>query len=332
MSGGGGASGETRYNWNDDMAPRWNNLLNYGMNQAFEVRADGSIHAKPRQSYTGERFTPLQYDQLAAGTNIRALNDYSSDPTRAMNAARYGIEDTLRGDYLSGAKSNPSANLDAANLNSYISGNEYMGESPAFNSMLQDTMGNMAEGYEQGTSAELTRLMNMSGAFGGSAHQRALANNQSALAKAMGQTANQMRSAQFDKSAGLRENELNRGFQNFNMGLDRGAQAYEGERNRMMGAIGAGQNEQGLALGRAGAQMGVGEMFQNQGQKQNDFLFDQWTQAQNHPFTVMNLLSGLYGQAMGGGAGMTQQIYGPSNTGGQIGGGLLGLAALLGGR
>lgn len=326
-SGGGGAQGETRYNWNPIMEQFWGgNAQNPG---GLLGRATDAA-SQPRQSYTGERFAPLTYDQMAAGSNIRSLNDLSTNTINASNAGRSSIINTLGGQYLNGPNSNPFAQLSTAGMNPYIGGNEYMGESPAFNSMLADTMGDMAQGYQQGTSAELTRLMNMSGALGGSAHLNALQNNQAALAKAMGQQANQMRSAQFDKSAQLREAELGRGFQNYTGALDRGSQAWEGERGRQMQGIGYGQNEQGLALDRANAQLGVGQMFQGQDQKNRDFQYDQWLQQQNYPFTTMNWLANLYGQAMGGG-GMNQSVYGGGGANPWLGAGLA-AASIFGGK
>lgn len=110
MGGSSAPSGETRYNWNEDMAPRWNSLLNTApwASGAFTF-TDGNVTGlKPREQYTGERFAPVAYDQRAAGTNIRALNDYSSNPVTSMNAARSQIEGTLGGQYLGeGPKGNP---------------------------------------------------------------------------------------------------------------------------------------------------------------------------------------------------------------------------------
>jgi hypothetical protein len=330
MSGSSSPSGETKYNWNEDMGPRWNNLLNTAPWALGMVGSNGQLQIPERAQYTGERHAPIAYDQYAAGSNIRSLNERSTGTIEAGNAARGQITNTLGGGYLGENGGNPYMGLNPAAGNPYVGGNQYMGESPAFNSMMGDVMGDMASGYQQGTSAETTRLFNHAGAFGGSAHQNAVMNNQAALAKGMGQTANQMRSQQFDRSAGLKEAELGRGFQNYNAGLDRGMQGWEGERGRMMQASGLGQNEQGLALNRAGAQMGVGEMYQQQGQKERDFLFDQWNQNQQHPFQLMDWLSGLYGRAQGGMAPNSQVYSSGASSAAPYAGAALGLASLFG--
>jgi hypothetical protein len=376
MSGGGGAQGETRYNWNSDMQPRWNNLLELGMNTGF--RPDGRFDAdgnqgwevRPREVYGGERYAPLAYDQTAAGSNIRSLNDMSLGTVSVGNNARREIDRTLTGGYLGepsqGGSGNPYMGLATAGTNPWITGNQFMdqntttdrnafaGDNPYFRDVMNQGMEDITSAYQRGTGQDLKRAAGMANAFGGSGYQQQLAQNEAGLGKNLGQFANTMLNQQYDRSAGLedsflnrdvqnqqfnrntsaglRENEMNRGFQNFNMGLDRGMQGYEGERNRQMQAIGQGQAEQGMALQRAGAQLDVGNMFQNQEQKSRDFNFDQWTQTMNHPYSVINQLAGLYGQAMGGG-GMNQSVYGggPSNAQLGIGAGL-GLMSLFGGR
>lgn len=351
MGTSSGPSGETRVTWNDDMAPRWNNLLNFGLNQGFDIHEDGSVHAKPRAQYgvttggagtydrmndaqlqqygfsnpngTGNladptgRIAPLSGLQNEAIGYITEMNRQSTSPTDAMNAARSQIEGTLGGKYLGDYGSNPNANmfagLNVPAMNPYIGGNQYKGEGPAFNAMLQDTLGDITNAYKQGTSADTTRLFNLSGAFGGSAHQNAVANNEAALGKTLSQTANQMRSDQFNRSAGLQENEINRGFQNFTGGIDRGFNAYENERGRQMQGIGYGQNEQGLAFER-------GNQLMNAGTMQRDYLqslfgqdYSDWADNQNTPWQAINQLAGLYSQSLGGG-GMNQLTYGDSSS------------------
>lgn len=338
-------SGETRYNWNEDMAPRWNSLLNTApWETGFQFNSQGNIVGiGDRAQFTGQRFAPTVYDQQAAGTNIRALNDHSSNPVTSMNAARGQIENTLGGNYLG---SNPFARVNADNP--YIGGNQYQdlntstdrnvfaGDNPYARDLLNQSLEDTTNAYQRGTAADTTRMFNMAGAFGGSAHQNAVANNEANLGKTLSNQVNQFANTQFDRSAGLEdsflgrdiqnqqfnrstssglaENAINRGFQNYQQGSDRGFQGYENERNRMMGAVGAGQAEQGLALGRAGAQMDFGNFMQGQDQRNRDFGFDQWNQNQQHPFQMMDWLSGLYGRAQGGMA-PNSQVYQSGSSG-----------------
>lgn len=327
MSSGSSASGTTQYNWNEDMAPRWNSLLNTAPWAAgFQFNSDGNVVGiNDRERYRGQRVANLSPDQVQAGDYFRGMNAQSSNPVGAMNAARSQIESTLAGNYL-GPNSNPWAGTTGANP--YLGGNQYMGESPAFNAMLGQTLDDITGAYQRGTAADTTRMFNMSGAFGGSAHQNAVSNNEANLGRTLSQTANQMRSDQFNRSAGMRENEINRGFQNYTNMANQGFNAFENERGRMMGAIGAGQAENGLAIDRGNAMLNYGGLAQQNTQQGLDFLYDQWSQEQNHPFQMMQFLSDLYGRAMGGG-GMNQTVYGGGNSDlGQIAGGLLGAYAL----
>ncbi len=364
MSGSSAPSGETKYNWNEDMAPRWNNLLNTGFWQAFQPDGQGGYSVRPRETYTGERYAPLSYDQTAAGANIRSLNDLSTGTIQAGNAARGEISKTLGGNYLGGPNSNPYAGLAPAGMNPYIGGNPNMtqntqtdrnlfaGDNPYFRNTVQSGMEDITNAYQQGTAADTTRKFALAGTFGGKAHEDIIARNEAGLGRSLNQYADSMMNQQFNRSAGLEdsflsrdiqnqqfnkgqnaglyENYLNRGSQNFNQGLDRGMSGWEGERGRMMGAVGAGQNEQGMALQRAQAQLGVGEMFQGQDQKNRDFSYDQWTQAQNHPFTTMDWLSGLFGRAQGG-MGANSSIYQNSGSSPYLGAGLA-LASMFGGK
>jgi hypothetical protein len=339
MSGGGGAQGETRYNWNDDMAPRWNNLLNTAMWQGFTQNPDGSMAVRDRETYTGERFAPLQYDQTAAGSNIRSLNDQSLGTISVGNNARKEIDKTLSGGYLQG---NPYIGGNQhANQNTVTDRNMFAGNNPYFRDTMLSGMEDITNAYQRGTAADTKSAFTRAGVFGGSAHENAVANNEAGLGKNLSQFADSMLNQQYNRSAGLEDSYLGRDVQNqqYNRStssglaenqLNRGFQGYEGERGRMGNAVGQGQNEQAMALQRAQAQMDVGSMFQNQGQKQNDYLFDQWNQTMNHPYSVLGNLSSLYGQAMGGG-GMTQSVYGggPSNAQLGIGAGL-GLMSMFG--
>jgi hypothetical protein len=366
MGGSSAPSGETRYNWNEDMGPRWNSLLNTAPWAAnFDMNEAGNVTGiKPRAQFTGERFAPMDYNQFAAGENIRSLNERSTGTIEAGNAARGQISNTLGGGYLEGPGSNPYAGLDVPAMNPYIGGNQHMnqntttdrnafaGNNPYFRDTMNTGLEDIANAYQRGTAADTKSAFTRAGVFGGSAHRDTQANNEAALGKSLSGFADSMLNQQYNRSAGLEdsflgrdvqnqqfnkgqnaslmENQLNRGFQNFNSGIDRGMQGWEGERNRMMGAVGAGQNEQGMALQRAGAQMGVGDMYQNQGQKQRDFNFDQWNQNQQHPFTMMDWLSGLYGRAQGGMAPNSQVYQSGASNAAPYAGAALGLASLFG--
>jgi hypothetical protein len=361
--GGSSPSGETKYNWSEPMAPRWTGILDSALRGAFDVDSAGGWTPKPRAQYTGERYAPMDYNQFAAGENIRSLNERSTGTIEAGNAARGEVSKTLGGGYL-GEQGNPYMGLRTAGMNPYIGGNEhatqntqtdrnaFAGNNPYFRDTMNQGLEDITSAYQNGTAADTTRMFNLAGAFGGSAHQKKMANNEAGLGKSLGNFADSMLNQQYNRSAsledsylgrdlqnqqsnasrqsGLMESQIGRGFENFNRGLDRGMQGYEGERGRMMQATGLGQNEQGMALQRAGAQMGVGDMYQKQGQQQRDFNFDQWNQNQQHPFTMMDWLSGLYGRAQGGMAPNSQVYQSGASNAAPYAGAALGLASLFG--
>jgi len=315
------------------MAPRWNATLD---------QAQGLANQPLLQYPAAARYAGFNNDQNQAMQYTRNMATMNSSPVGAMNGARSQIEDTLNGDYLKNGNPYGGYQYDpwAFEGNNGYAGaaNQYAGNSPQFQDVLHNTLGDQAQAYQQGTSADLTRLMNLSGAFGGSAHQTALANNENALAKQLGATASSMQNDQYNRSAGLEENRLgrgsqaqegalNRGQQGWMQGQQTGAQGYENERNRQMSAVGAGQNEQGLAYQRIGALAGVGQQQQDLTQKQQDFQYQNWLDQQNYPYKMIDWLTGTYGRAQGG-MGANSTVYG--NNGSAVTQGLGGLLAAYG--
>lgn len=293
----------------------------------------------------------------------RNMIGMSSSPLGSMNGARDMIEGTLGGEHLYRPGVDPTtgqpydnsgANFYAGHsvpaLNPFVAGpgsnefidqytttdrNAFGGNSPYFRDMMMSGMKDISDAYEQGVAADTTRMFNMAGAFGGSAHQKAMANNQAALGKSLGNFADSMLNQQYERSANLedaflnrdlqnqiqnrqtaggwREAQLGRGFENFNLGTNLGFQGWENERNRQMGAIPLGQAEQGLAYGRMDPLLGTMGMRMGLDQQDRDFVYNQTQAQQQHPFQTIDWLSGIYGRAMGGG-GMNQTIYGPSGS------------------
>lgn len=265
--GGGGGSGTQKYEWNDVLGPYWQWQIGQGQDLA----------TKPYTPYPYEQIAPMNADQQQAISSIR--NFVNSGGSQATQAARDQLIGTLGGDYLSGSQANPYAG----------SQNAYMGDNPYFRNTLQSGLQDITNAYMQGTSPETTRLFNLSGAFGGSAHKDAIANNENALAKQLGNYTNQMQSGQYDRSANLYENMLNRG-----------SGAYEAERGRQLGAIGGGQADQGIQLQGANALLGVGDAERAYTQDLYNNYYNNWQKQQQYPMTMADWFSGLLGRAQGG--------------------------------
>lgn len=296
--GGSGGSGTQKYEWNDILAPRWVDTLDLG----------DALRQRPYQQYTGQRIANLSPDQQQAFGELRSLNagignmtdpGFNGPNAGSIGAANDAIRQTrgtLDGKYLTGDGANPfsQANSFATQKNSYI------GDSPQFQKVLQQGRDDITNSYNQGTSAELTRLMNMSGALGGSAHQNAMANNQAALGKQLSAYESGMQNDQYTRSGQLEAGDLARrgglqeGF------LNRGSQNYEQERGRQMGAIGAGNDQQALARQRAQDLLGVGDANRSYSQDLLNLGLQDWQDSQNHEFKMADWFSGLLGRAQGG--------------------------------
>jgi hypothetical protein len=302
MCGGSAPSGETKYNWNDDMRDRWNNTLNQA-----QLITDPS---QPYQQYGGDRTANTNWDQDTSFNYARNMAQMSSSPIGSMDGARAQIQSTLGGDYLSGSGANPHA----------TAGNPFSGVgNPHFTTAMQQGLGEIGDAYKNGTSADTTRMFNLSGAFGGSAHQNAVANNEGALAKQMANFTGGMMNDQFNRSAGLEESRLGRA-----------SGAYENERQRQMGAVGQGQNEQNLAYQRIAGVRDVGDFLQGQSQKDLDVNYQNFQDQQNWPYKQLDFLTNIFGRAQGG-VSPNQTMYQSSNGVAQGLGGLLAAYGLMGG-
>ena len=294
-SGGGNAqSGTTQYNWNPQMEGRWTGLLDWAGQEAargYTPYGEGPTGASRTAGFNNDQYTGFQ--------RMRDLAD-SGGPQDTW-AGRNQNQRTAEGAYLSGDGANPYAGAT----------NQYAGQSPQFQQMLRSGQEDITNAYNQGTSADTTRMFNMAGAFGGSAHQNAMANNQSALAKQLGQYTAGMQNDQYGRSAGLEESRLGRG-----------SSAYEGERGRMLQGAQGGLQGQGLSMDLISQLLGTGATQQGQTQRGMDDAYARWAEAMNFNRNNVGWLGNLLGQAQGStGSQTTQSGY---SGGTNLGAGLLG--------
>ncbi len=149
-----------------------------------------------------------------------------------------------------------------------------------------------------------------------------------------------MLNQQYDRSAGLEDQFLNRDLQNqqytktgaqnaWEAMAGRGSGAYQNERNRQMGAIPLGQNEQNLAYQRIGGVQNAGNFLQGQQQQGLDFGYQNWQDQQNFPYKQVDWLASLLSRAQGGNP-MNSSMYsgGGSQYAPYVGAGIAGLSLL----
>ena len=310
--GGGGGGGTTQYNWNDDMAPQWRNVLG-DANNVYATPYKAYQNGDPNALVAG--MTP---DQLTAMQQGRLFTTDPSlgvhDPNQSLNAAQSQEAATLNGNYLKGPGFDPYANM----ISSYSGV-----DNPYFQNTLNAGMGDIVNQYKLGTDADTTRMFNQAGAFGGSAYNNAVGANQYSLAKALGNYASGMQNDQYNRSAQLEQQDL-----------ARGSQAYQDERNRMVGTIGSTQNEQALALQRMQSLMGIGDANRSYNQDILNANYNTWNQQRQYPYTQLDYLTGILSRAQGGVSPnvTTQQSgYGVSPYSGLLGAALVG-SSLYGGH
>lgn len=303
MSGGGsGGSGTQKYEWNPAMEKEWGRALGY----------NSALLDKPYQQYQGQRIAPLNQNQNEALNFGSSVVKNGGLPV--TSAANSQAQDTLNDTYLTGNMQNPYASAS----------NPYSGFGSQFQNVLRGGLEDIGNAYKNTTAADTTRMFNQAGAFGGSAHTNAVANNEGALAKQMGNYVAGMTNDQFNRSAGLEDARLNRG-----------TGAYEGERGRQMGAMGQGTAAQNNFFQGIQQLMGYGDIQRGYQQDLYNQNYADWQDQQNYPNKLLDYYTGILGRAQGGiSPNMTTTTggYQASPYSQILGAGLLGYGAFGGGK
>lgn len=243
MSGGGSGSTQTTQ---IQSLPPWLTDAAQGY-----LGAAGQVAQLPYQPYTGQRIADLSPLQQQSIQNIGDL----SAGTPSMYAGEQMLTDTLQGNY-----SNPFASQGVSSGGQYqfsplssggqysptqigsggqygfspLSGgsNPYMGDNPYFQSSLDKGLNDITRAYQQGTAAQTDKMFAQAHAFGGSAHQEAMQNNERQLGDTLNNYVNQARQGQYDRSAQLAESGLGRNLQAGQFNANLGNQAFESAANR----------------------------------------------------------------------------------------------------
>lgn len=245
---------------------------------------------RPLQLYGGQGVAGFSPEQLAG---MEMMSNRALQGNQLIGQANQQLSRTMAGDYLR-PESNP-----------YLQAN------------VNQTLGDVTKQFQSGPMANAMAQFQRGGAFGGSAHQEYLQNQQRQLTDQLGGIASQMY-----------------------------GQNYAQERQNQLGAAGMADRYGNADYQDAMALMQVGDIRQRQTQANLDYDRSLFNQAWNYPYDQMNFMQGLisgspYQQttgpnpnytsraqgAMGGAmAGASMGSYfGPWGTAiGAIGGGLLG--------
>lgn len=187
-----------------------------------------------------------------------------------------------------------------------FSSNPYLqGENPYLQSSIDSALGDVTRNYNNVIKPQTESAMVGSGSFGNSGLQQLQGQQQTDLAKTMGNTASNMRFADYQQRADL----------------------YENERNRQMQATAAAPSYAASDYTDLQAMQQAGDSLQAQQQGERTAAYNQYLDAREWPFKT----TGAQASAMNAGSvgGSTYQQQDPNKAASGVGGALAG--AQLGG-
>lgn len=263
MSGGGGSSTQTvtqKSSYPEQVQP----YIDPFMGQAL------SVAMQPYQSYTGQRVAPFtDLQNQAFGMTQDIANSSNAQIGQAQNA-------------LSGIMG--GANQIGVGQNALLGqNNPYLQQ--AIDAASQDVTRNYQDATAPSTDAAFAR----SGAFGGSAWQQAVSDNQHQLTSDLGNIANSMRMQDYNTQAQLGEDDLNRQ-----------AQIQGQNLNNQLSAIGAMPGLSQAGYNNASALSSVGAQQQQQlNQTRLDNAYNDWLNQQQYPYQQLGVMQGALGTILG---------------------------------
>lgn len=152
---------------------------------------------QPYTPYDGPRVAGFTGDQNSAMDMTRGL---ATGPS-AVNGANTYVNNVMSG---------------KAGVNQYmgqtasVGQNKYAGANPYLNQMINTSQKEIANAYTDTVMPGQLAQFNAGGAFGGTAHQSAMANSNRELAGALGDVSSQMRGQDYYTQQQLAESALNR--------------------------------------------------------------------------------------------------------------------------
>lgn len=213
---------------------------------------------KPYTPYGGELSAGFNSDQTNAFDQVRQM---AGDNQQGMDHARSAIDGTITGDN------------DYARYLAAMGGDT----NPYLDSVVNSSLGDITRSYGGALGSQLGQF-SQGGAFGGSAHQEAMANSENELAQNLGRA-----------STGLR-------YQDFNDRMGRQFAGMENERSRQVGSAFnlPAFNQQGYQ--DANALLGIGNQQQGQAQDVLNKDYGQYLDQRNWSAGRLGLLGQASGQ------------------------------------
>lgn len=278
MSGGGGnQTNTTKFEpppWTAGLFPEY---VNRGAEIAGRYATDPSIiwGNSPGQ----EIAIPMSPLQVEAAGGIRGM---------AVNGTQ---GQALGSEYLTNLLNGKQQNIQPSN--------EYMGNSPQFEAMLAAQNKGITDNFARGTAAQQDASAARAGAFGGSADTELKGVLGKQLADSIAQNEAAQRNAQWERSAGLRENEIGRGWQ-----------GWENAAGRQMQGVGLLQNADEQKMRQWMGLMGVGDLERQLQVENMDARRNLHNQNVQQPINALDLLGSVLQRASGQGGSQTTTFGG----------------------
>ncbi|WP_354686690.1 hypothetical protein [Cupriavidus necator] len=295
-------------------------LFKGGGTQVSSTKVELPSYVEPYAQELMQRSGELSRQEIPQyqGQTYAGLNPYQSGAIQGV------IDRGMAGSSLTDAAQNATQNI-ASGGGMYQSGqNPYMGENPYLDAMIAKQSGDIANAYATGTGAQTMAQFRNAGAFGGSAMAETQNMQNKTLADSIANASNQARMQNYQQSAQLAENGLNRDASNY----------WQGQANQLQAAGMAPQlaNQDYTDLQAA---LNAGGMLQGDQQQQLNDAYNRWQNVVNAPYQQLDTLSSGITGATGKGISRTMIGNNPyaSNTGAGILGGALtgaGLASSMG--
>jgi hypothetical protein len=333
--------------WTTDTPHNWQDYVNRGGEIA------DTYATNPHLIY-GNDGQPMvaQMSQLQNAAANGSYGQASAVPTVQNQQTQLNANDLLNGFMYNGgvntqgglganpyAGSNPYMQNDGSNAYS-TAANPYMGDNPYLQSVIDKTNQDTTNQFMRGTAAQTDSAAARSGAFGGSAYNELQSLNAGQLAQQLAGNESNIRMGNYNQSAQLGENAINRATQSREAQLGRGMEALQGNQSLAENALNRNWQGQESAFGRGLQALGINNQTQQLGNQLWQSVMgagdlQQQTQ-QNNINAAMNLFNAnvqqpisaedLYGsilqRASGQGGTNTVSTPGQSPLTGLLGGGL----------
>jgi len=307
--GGGGQDGTTRYEWNPDIGFQWRGNpesddpnQNWGaLSEARRLYSEDR-GATPYTTNWQDRLATMDDSQAAALANLKNFGLNYSSPDAGGN---YGSQQSKMargaiGSMIQGGMPEWNAYADQGGKVG-TRANAFQGmDNPYFKDTVKNAQEDVTSAYNTTTDANNRRMGALSGAFGGSAHQAAVANAQSGLAKQLGNMTSGMYDAQYNRSAGLDESAAGRELQAGQANQGSLANYWSQLNNNRSQGINQAFGADDAYYKAMGSLAGVGDSARQYNQQILDAKYGIWNDNNNLPWQNLGRFSNLISQAQGG--------------------------------